>query len=387
MAVEQQKYVNSRIEGYLAEIRELNSKNLVEINALYETVKTGRYSLNMEDMLSSIFNNATSALEAESGSLMLFDPEEKILTIEKAHGLDEDVIRNTRIELGEGIAGLVAQSGEPLIIHREADSLQVKGRKKYREVNSICVPLKTKNGIIGIINLNRNADDGQFKENHLKLLSTMANEAASVIENANRYRDAHEGYLSIIQTLASIVEMRDPYTASHQKQVANLVHALATEMGLSKREIDGVHMAASIHDIGKISVPAEILSKPSRLNKNEFDMIKEHPQVGYNMLKGIAFPWPVAQIVLQHHERLDGSGYPQKLSGEEIVLEARVLGVADVVEAMASHRPYRPALGIDKALEEISKNRGVLYDIKVVNVCLKLFYKKGWFFSQNIWYR
>ena len=380
MAVEQQKYVNFKTDGYLAEIRELNRKlneSLAEITALYETVEITRYSIDLEEVLSSVFNNATSVLGAESGSLMLFDPKKKILTIKKAHGLDEDVIRNTRIKLGAGIAGLVAQSGEPLIIHGKADSLQVKARKKYREANSICVPLKTKNGIIGIINLNRNTDDRPFKENHLKLLSTMANEAASVIENANWYRDIHEGYLSIIQVLASTIEMKDPYTASHQKRVANLVHALAIEMGLSKGEIDGVHMAASIHDIGKIYVPAEILAKPGQLTQIEFSMIKEHPKVACDILKGIEFPWPVAQIVLQHHERLGGSGYPQKLSAEEIIMEAKVLGVADVVEAMASHRPYRAALGIDAALEEISKNRGVLYDTRVVDACLKLFYEKG----------
>ena len=379
MALERQDYVNFKTDGYLAEIRELNRKlneSLAEITALYETVEITRHSINMDEVFSSLFNTAISALEAESGSLMLLDPEKKILTIKKAHGLDEDVIRNTRIELGEGIAGLIAQSGEPLIINGKADSLQVKGRKKYREVSSICVPLRTKKGIVGIININRR-NDMPFTENHLRLVSTMANEAAFALENAIWNRDINEGYSCIIQVIVSIVEMRDPYTASHQKRVADLAHALTTEMGLSKGEIHGVHMAASIHDIGKISVPAETLSKPSRLNKNEFDMIKEHPQIGYNILKGIGFPWPVAQIVLQHHERLDGSGYPQKLSAEDIIMEARVLGVADVVEAMASHRPYRPALGIDMALEEISKNGGVLYDTWVVDACLKLFSEKG----------
>jgi len=384
MSVEQQKYVNFKTDGYLAEIRELNRKlneSLAEITALYETVEITRHSINLDEVFSSLFNSAICALGAESGSLMLLDPEKKILTIKKAHGMDEDVIKNTRIELGEGIAGLVAQSGQPLIVHGKADSLEVKGRKKYEKVNSICVPLKSKNGIIGIININRR-NDIPFTENHLRLLSTMANEAAFALENAIWNRDVNEGYSCIIRVMVSIVEMRDPYTANHQKRVTDLAHALTTEMGLSKGEIDGVHMAASIHDIGKISVPAETLSKPSRLSKNEFDMIKEHPEVGYNILKGIAFPWPVAQIVLQHHERLDGSGYPQKLSAEEIVLEARVLGVADVVEAMASHRPYRPALGIDKALEEISKNRGVLYDTRVVDACLKLFYEKGFKFKE-----
>ena len=132
-----------------------------------------------------------------------------------------------------------------------------------------------------------------------------------------------------------------------------------------------------IHDLGKISTPADILSKPGRLNEHEFGIIRSHPQAGYDILKEVEFPWPIAQIILQHHERMGGSGYPQGLSGEDILLEARILGVADVVEAMASHRPYRPALGIDKALEEISNNRGALYDADVVDACSRVFREKG----------
>jgi putative nucleotidyltransferase with HDIG domain len=173
------------------------------------------------------------------------------------------------------------------------------------------------------------------------------------------------------------VETKDAYTAGHQRRVANLARAIAAEMGLSPEQIDGIRMAAVIHDLGKISVPAEILSKPIGLNDLEYGLIKIHPQVGYDILKEIEFPWPVAQIVLQHHERMDGSGYPQGLLGEEIILEARILAVADVVEAMASHRPYRPPHGVDKALEEISRNRGILYDPEVVDACLKLFNEKG----------
>ena len=181
-----------------------------------------------------------------------------------------------------------------------------------------------------------------------------------------------------VNVLVSAIEMRDPYTAGHQRRVTQLACAIAEEMGLPEEQIEGLRLAGLIHDIGKISVPAEILSKPGRLTDLEFGLIKAHPQVGYNVLNGsLEFPWPVAQIVLQHHERMDGSGYPQGLSGEEIILEARILAVADVVEAMASHRPYRSARGIDKALEEISQNRGVLYDPEVVDVCLKLFTEKG----------
>jgi PAS domain S-box-containing protein/putative nucleotidyltransferase with HDIG domain len=181
-----------------------------------------------------------------------------------------------------------------------------------------------------------------------------------------------------IEAMALTVETRDPYTAGHQRRVSNLARGIATEMGVSKEQIQGIRMAGVIHDIGKISVPGEILSKPGNISQNELGIIKEHPQVGYNILKTVDFPWPIAQIVLQHHERMDGSGYPNGISGENILLEARILAVADVVEAMASHRPYRAALGINLALNEISKNRGSSYDPKVVDACLRLFNEKGY---------
>jgi len=185
------------------------------------------------------------------------------------------------------------------------------------------------------------------------------------------------------QAMAIIVEMRDPHTAGHQQRVTQLACAIARQMGLSEEQISGLRLAGLIHDIGKIRVPAEILTNPNGLSEAEFTMIKAHPLLGYEILKGIDFPWPVAQIVLQHHERIDGSGYPSGLSGEDIIMEARILAVADVVEAMASHRPYRAALGINKALQEISQNKGVLYDSKAVNACLTLFRDKKFEFEQH----
>lgn len=193
-----------------------------------------------------------------------------------------------------------------------------------------------------------------------------------------RLRGAMEG---TIRAMALTVEMKDPHTAGHQRRVTQLACAIAKEMGLSEEQVEGIRLAALIHDIGKISIATEILSKPGRISEIEFSLIKIHPQVGYDILKTIEFPYPIAQIALQHHERLNGSGYPSGLSGEDILLEARILGVADVVEAMSSHRPYRSALGIDKALEEISLNEDVLYDPKVVDACLKLFTEKRFRFE------
>jgi PAS domain S-box-containing protein len=180
-----------------------------------------------------------------------------------------------------------------------------------------------------------------------------------------------------VQAIAVTVEARDPYTAGHQRRVADLARAIATEMNLSIDIIDGIRMAAAIHDLGKISVPAEILSKPTKLKKTEFDLIKDHPQSGYDILKDIDFPWPVARIVLEHHEKMNGSGYPHGLTGDNILLESRIISVADVVESMASHRPYRPSMGIEAALEEIEKNKGTFYDDAVADACLRLFREKG----------
>lgn len=181
-----------------------------------------------------------------------------------------------------------------------------------------------------------------------------------------------------VKALASVIEMRDSYTAGHQRRVADLASAIAEEMNIPDRVIRGIHMAALVHDIGKIIVPAEILTKPSQLTATEFSLIKTHSQVGYDVLKEIDFPWPVADIVLQHHERIDGSGYPKGLYLKDIIVEARILAVADVVEAIASHRPYRPALGIETALDEIARYRGIIYDAAVVDACLLLFNEKGY---------
>ncbi len=185
----------------------------------------------------------------------------------------------------------------------------------------------------------------------------------------------------VIRALALTVEQRDPYTAGHQKRVSNLARTIANEMKLPKDKIEGVRIAGIIHDIGKIHIPTEMLCKPGKLTEQEFSFIKTHAQSGYDILKEIEFPWPIAEIVHQHHEKMDGSGYPLGLSDGDILMEARILCVADVVEAMASHRPYRPALGIDVALKEISENRGVLYDPDVVDACLTVIKEKGFEFE------
>jgi len=234
-----------------------------------------------------------------------------------------------------------------------------------------------------------------FSTEEVKLLTEMAGDLAygimSLRARSERDRSMQELekslgkmqriLMQVVTSLGTTLEIRDPYTAGHQIKVSQLATAITEEMGFSKEQIGGIAVAGNLHDIGKINVPNEILSKPGKITDMEFSIIKTHCQAGYEIIKDIEFPWPVAEIILQHHERMDGSGYPRGLSGDEILMEARILAVTDVVEAMASHRPYRPALGIDAALEEISQNRGILYDPDVADICLRLFREKGFEFK------
>ncbi|MCD6356382.1 MAG: HD domain-containing protein, partial [Anaerolineaceae bacterium] len=204
-------------------------------------------------------------------------------------------------------------------------------------------------------------------------ITAFADQLSSAWRNVKLLQDLRKNVDDAVHTIAATVEARDPYTAGHQARVADLAAEIAREMKLTDEQVKGVRMAGIIHDLGKVQIPAEILSKPGKISELEYEIIKTHPRVGFDLLKEIEFPWPIAQMVLQHHEKMDGSGYPQGLKGNEIMLEARILCVADIVEAMSSHRPYRPALGVKKALEQIRKDRGTLLDSDVVDACLKVF--------------
>jgi putative nucleotidyltransferase with HDIG domain len=247
---------------------------------------------------------------------------------------------------------------------------------------------------LGALNI-YSGDPGAFDDEEVRLLSELASDTAyGMISLRTRTRHVEaeakvrqtveqlkESLEQTVRAIAATVEQRDPYTAGHQRRVASLAAAIAKELGLADNEIEGIYVAGVIHDLGKIHIPAEILSKPARLNEIEYGLIKTHPQVGCEIIKNIHFPWPVAEMVLQHHERIDGSGYPKGLVNGQIVLGARILAVADVVEAMASHRPYRPGLGPDRALDEIERNAGVTYDPDVARACLDLFHQKRFAFD------
>ncbi len=221
-------------------------------------------------------------------------------------------------------------------------------------------------------------DDKPIEDEQLigSVLALFSGRAASELERLSTNDKLVAALRQTVQAIANTIEYRDPYTAGHQQRVAMLCAAIANELGLDENRIEGLRLGASIHDIGKIGIPAEILSRPGRLNDNELSMVKSHAAIGWEIIKDIDFSWPINQIVLQHHERWDGSGYPKGLKGHEVILEARILAVADVVEAITAHRPYRPAKGLAVALAEIEKNKGTFYDPVVVDACVNLFRNK-----------
>lgn len=208
------------------------------------------------------------------------------------------------------------------------------------------------------------------------LRDTMESLAAS----QQQYRAILE---QVIDAIGLTVEYRDPYTSGHQRRVAELAQAIAREMGMTEDALEGIRLAALVHDIGKVRLPTEILNRPGRLSELEFELVRTHSEIGGDIVKEVSFPWPVAQMIAQHHERIDGSGYPQGLKGNDMLPEAKIIAVADVVESMVSHRPYRAALGVDKALAEIREGSGRLYDPDVVRVCLMLFEQQNFQFSST----
>ncbi|MEW6689190.1 MAG: HD domain-containing phosphohydrolase [Pseudomonadota bacterium] len=323
------------------------------------------------------------------------DDADKSVTLEASSGMAADDLPQLHwswadSERGQTTIGAAIRTGEVQIVR---DIAAHRGFAPWRALTArlglasiIGLPLRVQDTETPFGALSIGATDAEaFDIEEVKLLSELAGDlafgVATLRARAERLIAAEKlrrGLESTVEAIAATVETRDPYTAGHQRRVGQLATAIAREMELPEETVTGIHFGALIHDLGKVQVPAEILAKPARLNKIEFELIKTHAQAGYDIVKGIDFPWPVAAMVHQHHERLDGSGYPQGLKGEEIALEARILAVADVVEAMSSHRPYRPGLGIDAALKEIERKMGVGFEAAAVEACLRLFREKGY---------
>jgi len=345
---------------------------------------------NGEIQFQSLYNDITKRKQAEKN--MLESEERYRIVVENAH---ESIIITQKLKIvfaNKAAADTTGYSVETLksgdftkFIH--PDDIKIVIDYHSKRLNGEDVPsvysfrIICRDGTIKWVELNATLIEWEKKPATLNFLKDITARKLLDEERSEGYKRTKETLEATVNSIAMIVETRDPYTTGHQLRVSHLARDIATEMGLSTDQKEFIATAAIIHDIGKLSIPSEILSKPTKLTELEFELIKTHSQSGYNILKDIKFPWPVATVILQHHERMNGSGYPQKLKGEEILLEARIVAVADVVEAISSHRPYRPTLGINFALDEISKNRVILYDASVVDACLNLFQNKNYTFT------
>ena len=322
--------------------------------------------------------------------------EGKSVRVAAVAGHNEGYVERAQIswadnERGLGPTGTAIRTGQPQINRNFATDPRMGPWRaeafKRGYASSAALPLKDATGVFGALTIYAGEPEA-VGPGELDLFIEMAGDLAYGITawRAGNERDAavrrwYEGLEDTVGSIASTIELRDPYTAGHQRRVAKLAAAIGGELGLPEDQIRGIFLAGLIRDVGKINIPAEILSKPGKLTSIEMQFIQTHPQAGYDIIKGIEFPWPIAEAILQHHERLDGSGYPRGLAAEAVIVEARILAVADVTEAMTAHRPYRPALGLDAALAEIETGKGRLYDPAAVDACIALFRNKGFAFQ------
>lgn len=382
-----------QLRGLLEQQRTINEFTLAlgqisDLHKLYET----------------IHGTVRGLMDADAFIVSFFDPEKQEIRagFVIADGVVHDAAALPPIPIeaeGSGIQSEVIRSGEPLVLPDFAKALartqtvhsfsedggelesgtRAEIEQRISTRSSALVPMKIRGETTGVIQVQSKRRDA-FSPANVQLLASLANVAAIALANARLFHDVvtardqlERTLFASVQAMAQLAEMRDPYTAGHQRRVAELASAIGRAMELDTHAVHGLRMASILHDIGKLAIPAEILSHPGSLTRVELDLVRQHPQLAHDVLETIESPWPIAEIVLQHHERLDGSGYPQALCGDAILPGARILAVADVVEAMSSHRPYRPARGLDAALAEVERGKGGEFDPAAVDACVALF--------------
>jgi len=362
-----------------ATIYENSQKHNDELKTLYEITLDMTSLLDTDHVLDIIIERAAGLAGSTSGYVFLIKPDAETMELKVGIGLYADSI-GYALERGKGLAGKVWQTGEHMVVNEYRTWEGRHPDPKWDPIKAIAgIPLKVRGGVVGLIGLMHTEKGRKFKDADIKILTKLAELATLSLNNAMLFEQISDLKCSVISTLeetiqavAHTVEIRDPYTAGHQRRVAILSCAIARKMNLPEDQIKGIEMAATIHDIGKLYVPSELLSKPCKLMDIEFNVIRHHAQAGYDILKDTKFPWPIATVVYQHHEKMNGKGYPCGVSGDEIILEARIVSVADVVEAISSHRPYRPSLGFDAAIKEITAKKGIDFDPIVVDACIEV---------------
>ncbi|APV43849.1 HDIG domain-containing protein [Dehalogenimonas formicexedens] len=359
-------------------------------HAISEILRLSLKDISLDDILKKALNIILAAPQIgleKKGCIFLVEDDRETLVMKVQVGLEEPVKQScARVGFGTCLCGQAAltQSIQYSTTLDERHSITYPGISDHGHT---CLPLVSGGRTLGVINTYLKKGRRRDSEGK-KFLITAANVLSGVLvrRQAEMELKASIGRLQrtfkqTILTISKISEEIDQYTAGHQKRVAQMARAIAQEMGLDPDRVEGIEVAGLVHDIGKVAVPASILSKPGRLNEFEMGLVRTHSETGYDILKEVDFPWPIAQIVRQHHERLNNSGYPDKIPGESMLMEAKILAVADVFEAMSSHRPYRPGLGVSAALNELLQKKGTFFDSEVVDTCLKLVVEKGFKFN------
>jgi putative nucleotidyltransferase with HDIG domain len=341
---------------------------------LFEISKLLVSEIDMAHLFRIITEVLVKELSVERVSLMLVDEASGNLMIRASHGLPSDLAVQAKRRSDEGISGIVLKNRKPLIItkgrHEDADVMAALNRNEM-PLSSMSVPLIGKDKVLGVLNISKFTDPS-FTTSDLQIVSVLASQVVAAMENASLYEGLRDSYFRTVQALVAAVEAKDPYTRWHSTNVAKYAVAIARELGLSPTQLEDIHIAAILHDVGKIGISERIISKPDRLSREEFDIMKDHPAHGMRILEPIGFAQPIISAIYQHHERYDGKGYPQGISGENIALSARILSVADTIDAMVSERPYRGTISRDAVLRELEAEAGRQFDPEIGKTARKL---------------
>lgn len=345
-----------------------------ELNLLLKFDQEISTKFKLEDIAKSVVDNAVNIFNVEKCAILLADKNQKELSVRYAIGLTQDLTRQDRIKRGESISGRTMETNEYILINDiEQDSwFRTSNKEQYYRGAILSMPLSIKSEVVGVINLNNKKTGAVFDQDDIRLLKSMAIQTATAIQNANFYQEIQEGYLRTISALAEALDARDPYTYRHSSNVTKYAVAIAEEMKLTLSEIENIRRGGLLHDIGKIGIRDEILSKPAKLTDEEYAQIKSHPAKGEEILKSLPFLGEAVKLIRHHHEKPNGTGYPDRLPGYKIELGAKILAVADAFDTMISDRPYRKALGLDVAIDELKRCSSSQFDPAVVEAFLKV---------------
>lgn len=370
-----------RAKEYLANTEKKLHNNVMDVdNLVMMLTSIHEFGLIASEIVSKkgladlIVETACNLLHSEMCSLMLIDQNNELYII-SAKGLSEDVVKSTRMKIDEGIAGRVVSAGKYFFVENiETDVrfLRPNLEEQYETKSFISVPLRVKNKVIGVLNINSSKNSKQFTQRDVELITLFADNSAITLENLELFNDLQSFYFEMIQTLASALDAKDSYTHDHADRAGKYAKMIAEEMNLPSMIVKYIEYAALLHDIGKIGISDTILLKKGKLNDDELKIIKQHPIIGYKIILPVQYLYPIAPLVLYHHERYDGTGYPEGLSGEEIPLGARIVAVIDAFDAMTSDRPYRKAPSVKVAISELKKGSGKQFDPKIVKIFLDI---------------